>query len=82
MSTIVYTIPQSTGTCRRLRDVPNGATVEEIDGKEIVGRCEGCGRYVRETSEHYVWADGIVTCARCGGPAPTVARRKGAKRGK
>lgn len=58
----------TSGTCRSYKDVPKGATIEAVNGITFIGRCEGCGVAILETQVRYRWADGIVTCAKCGGP--------------
>lgn len=61
------------GECSRLEDIPRGATVVSIDGELVRGKCEGCGVYVLDTAPHHELADGIITCATCGGPEETRA---------
>jgi len=62
---IKYTIK---GQCRKLDDVPKGATITEINGRSVLGRCESCGVYITESCKGikcHVWADGVITCADC-----------------
>lgn len=59
------------GECKRLEDVPRGASVVAIDGEAVLDRCEVCGVPILESAPHHAWADGIVTCLACGGPEET-----------
>lgn len=56
------------GECKRLEDVPRGATVVAIDGETVLDKCEGCGAHILESAPSYAWADGVLTCLSCGGP--------------
>ena len=31
------------GSCRRYDEVPNGARVTSVNGREVIGYCESCG---------------------------------------
>lgn len=40
------------GKCRKLSDVPPGATVTSINGRDVVGRCDACEQYITD-GQHY-----------------------------
>lgn len=60
------------GECKRLEDVPPGASVVAIDDEPVIDKCEGCGTPILESAPHHAWADGIITCVACGGPEETA----------
>lgn len=47
-----------------------GWAIDAIDSKEVIGQCEGCAKPILEAEEYHQWADGVITCAGCGGPTP------------
>jgi hypothetical protein len=59
--------------CRKLADVPPGATVTIINGKYVVGRCGVCSGYVTEAQDYDIDEEGGDIFHR-------VCPRKGVKR--
>lgn len=57
------------GTSRSLRAVPPGAKVTHIHGREVAGKCEGCGRWLLYGQTIHFWLDGVLTCKKCGPPS-------------
>ena len=57
-----------TGKCPRLADVPQGARVTAVNGKEVDGHCESCGGYILEDSPRDTWAEGEMTHRHCPRP--------------
>jgi hypothetical protein len=55
-------------TVRAYRQVPCNATILAINGREVLGRCEGCNRLIYTDSVCYRWADDVLTCKKCGPP--------------
>lgn len=64
------------GSCRQHSDVPEGAIVTAINGRSVIGRCEGCGRYLCENSSYVSDQEGYLTCASC---CPTVVGQRSVK---
>jgi hypothetical protein len=60
------------GRCRRFEDVPKGAIITEVNGKEVASFCENCGLPIYLEKDNF-WCDkeGIVWHKQC--------RRKGKK---
>jgi hypothetical protein len=57
------------GKCKTLADVPEGATITSINGRDVIGSCESCGKHLYESSKGVTqWADGVLTCKKCGDP--------------
>jgi len=56
------------GRAKSLSEVPKGACIETINDVEVVAMCEGCGKPILDGQKRYGWADGVWTCAKCGGP--------------
>ena len=52
-------------TCKRIGDVPVGATLVSVNGKQVVAICEGCGGPIYESTQYTAWADGPYTHKRC-----------------
>jgi hypothetical protein len=52
------------GECKRLEDVPEGAKVVGIDDKNVIARCEACGKYILE-GEPYAAAEDADLCQPC-----------------
>lgn len=59
---IIYT---HRGECDRLEDVPDGAIIETIDDRPVIGRCEACGQPVLDDGTGNRWVDGVWTCSAC-----------------
>jgi len=53
------------GECRRLEDVPKGATVDSVDGKMCMGICESCGVPVVSGDKYLYDSDAVVWHKRC-----------------
>lgn len=56
------------GCVERIEDVPDGATIETVDGQPVVALCEGCGKPIVDNDTGNQWSDGVWTCDECGGP--------------
>lgn len=54
-----------TGKCDYLSEVPEGADVIYIGDKEVIGRCESCGKYLVETYLYVEDINGVVVCNDC-----------------
>jgi hypothetical protein len=54
----------TTGTCENLHDVPRGAKVVGIDDKNVIARCENCGKYILD-SEPYIAVEDADLCQSC-----------------
>ena len=48
------------GQCKRYADVPRGARVIAVNGRDSIGTCEACGRPVLEGQQYDGYTDGIV----------------------
>lgn len=64
------------GSSRRLKDIPASATVIYINHKEVIGKCEVCGKWIVCGSNPKVWEDGVVTCKKCNKPKPIRLSKK------
>jgi hypothetical protein len=53
------------GTSKRLLDVPKGARVYAVNGRDVVGTCEGCGRSIMEGTKYNADTEGIVWHKKC-----------------
>ena len=53
------------GECNKLEDVPAGASIDAVDDKDCLGRCEGCGRPIHEGEKHTSDEEGYMICADC-----------------
>ena len=58
----------TTGQCRKYADVPKGARITSVNGKEAFGLCESCGKPIL-TEYYYYEDDGVELCNKC---APTI----------
>jgi len=60
---ITYTI---TKQCKRLSDVPQGASILDVNGRNVYGHCENCGKpiYVGADNYHHD-SEGIIWHKRC-----------------
>lgn len=54
------------GTCRMLSDVPEGARITSVNGREVYGMCEVCGKPVYCDSRFFSDADGVIWHKRHG----------------
>ena len=54
-----------TGKCRRIADVPKGAEIEYVNGRENVGNCEVCGGPILVGQRHYHDSEGTMWHERC-----------------
>jgi formylmethanofuran dehydrogenase subunit E len=50
-----------------LSDVPAGASVLEINGAMVVGKCDNCGEYVTEKDPYFLAEDESLICTHCMG---------------
>lgn len=64
------------GTCRRLSQVPEGAQITYVNGREVLGKCEGCMRLLYSDSGAVVCDEGVILCKRCGKEAIASMERK------
>lgn len=53
------------GECKTYDEVPNGAIVLRVGGRESMGTCEACGRPVLEGSAYNGYSDGIIEHKHC-----------------
>jgi len=67
------------GKAKSYVDVPAGAKIVRVDGREVLGLCEVCGRPVFRGCNGYEWMDGPVTHERCPRPS-TIAKQQGMER--
>lgn len=63
----------TTGTCRKLADVPAWAQIEAVNGRECIGCCEVCGRPILEGQKYKSDAEGVTWHERCPRSANTGA---------
>jgi hypothetical protein len=61
---IEWTITTS-GKCRRLADVPKGARIEAINGREVWDYCEACARPILDGQEYHYDSEGMTWHVRC-----------------
>ena len=50
----------TTGKCRKLADVPAGAQIEAVNGRECFGGCEVCGRPILEGQKYCSDFEGVM----------------------
>jgi len=55
----------TTGECKEFEDIPEGATVDAIDGREVAGQCEGCGVYLFADEPYESDGEGVRLCPAC-----------------
>ena len=55
------------GTSKKIEDVPEGATILVVNGKDVAGMCEGCGKPVYVGTAYTTWEDDILTHKKCRG---------------
>lgn len=48
--------------------------IMEVDGLEVIARCEGCGVHIFEGDGYVADDDGIYLCRRCTDQEPTDAQ--------
>ena len=54
------------GVCESFIEVPAGATIDTVDGKEPVGRCDRCGMLILHGESFTVFeAEGELRCRKC-----------------
>ena len=53
------------GECDKIEDVPAGASIDYVDDKDCLGRCEGCGRPIHEGEKHASDEEGYMICDEC-----------------
>lgn len=44
------------------------AEIEKHCTREVIAKCEGCGKEIIEGEWHGTWADGVTTCGKCSPP--------------
>lgn len=52
-------------SCKSMGQVPEGARLVSVNGRDVVAICEHCGKPVYGGSEYTSWADGPYTHKRC-----------------
>jgi hypothetical protein len=55
----------TTGKCRKLDDVPAGALIEAVNGRECVGMCEACLGPILDGQKHGSDSEGVMWHERC-----------------
>lgn len=54
------------GKSRSYEEVPEGASLRAINGRDVLGKCEACGRVVLDGSGKAAYTeDGVYLCGRC-----------------
>ena len=53
------------GKCRKLSDVPKSAEIVDVNGREVFGMCEVCGRPILDGQAHNYDSDGVYWHDRC-----------------
>ena len=54
------------GFCSAEKDIPTGASVIFVNGKEVIDYCEGCGKRILDGDESYTESEGQATlCPKC-----------------
>lgn len=64
---IVWTLQ---GSCRGFSDVPAGAQILSVNGRDAIGRCEGCGRVILDRQVYFSSEEGEMVCSQCMEPKP------------
>lgn len=67
----------TTGKCRRLADVPKGAQIEAVNGRECIGDCEACGGPILDGQKHKYDSEGVMWHERC----PRIANARDVRPG-
>lgn len=55
----------TTGECTAFSRVPDGARVTTIDDMDVIGRCEGCGKYLTLSDDYEEDGEGVFLCEPC-----------------
>jgi hypothetical protein len=55
----------TTGKCRKLADVPAGAQIVAVNGRECIGGCEVCGGPILDGQKHNHDQECVMWHARC-----------------
>jgi hypothetical protein len=42
-----------------------GWHILEVDGKDVVGVCEGCGKLILTLKDYFTDCEGVVLCKKC-----------------
>lgn len=53
------------GTASTLNKVPEGATIDTINNKDVLGCCEHCTRPILEDEEYISDINGVMICDLC-----------------
>ena len=53
------------GKCRKLCDVPKGAEIVDVNGREVFGMCRVCGRHILDGQAHNYDAYGVYWHDHC-----------------
>lgn len=53
------------GICSKMEDVPKGAKVEMVDGKDVITICEACRKFIFEYEEYVSTEDPVDLCIEC-----------------
>jgi hypothetical protein len=69
---------RKTGSCRSYAEVPAGAQVTAVNGRNVIGFCEECDRPILEGAEYINWGDALTHKLRCPvGVRPSRSSKKG-----
>jgi len=60
---------ETTGTCKAIKQVPKGAEIVAVNGREAIGTCEVCGHPILVNQKHYADSEGVVWHKRCPRPS-------------
>ena len=66
----------TTGRCRKLSDVPEGAEIFCVNGRERVGTCEICRGAILEGQVMWHDSDGVMWHAKCSDDDISGAKKK------
>lgn len=65
---MIYYEIHAEGSCRKLSDVPKGATITEVNSRQCIGMCEVCGGPILEGQQYHHDSEGVTWHAgRCPG---------------
>lgn len=65
---IEYYYPIKTGSCRSLKEVPSGAVIERVNGRDCFGICEACCKPLLAGQMRVFYRDGVSTHDKCRHP--------------
>lgn len=62
---IVEWTKTATGEATSPKDVPDGAVIVAVDGKECIGSCEACSAPICDGEDHDASPEGELVCSKC-----------------